>query len=208
MTHLTDEQLYNLADLTVEMQPYSEEELVQMGHLKDCEICYNKFCAARAILEVTSESGYAVLSEIYSEKAEKECCLNESVLAVLRVVRSNLENQAVTVIEQIKQLGTCFQFAPQLAFATRGAGDKKQSIYKMEDIEDEKTFVVFDTDKNELLIQINTRDLEYEDIKVSLVFEKGQNILVPVIRKGKFVKGSLENIPEMNFEIRVETENL
>lgn len=206
MTHLTDEQLYNLADLTVEMQPYSEEELTQMEHLKTCESCYDKFCAALAILEVTSESGYAVLSEIYGKEREnvEENCLDERILAVLKVIRDNLKNQVTAVIEQISWNGSRFQFEPQLAYATRSIGEEAQSIYKVEDVEDEKTFVVFDSAKNELLVQINTRELINKDIKIVLEFKDGQNISVPLTKKGNLVKGSIAGIPDMNFEIRVE----
>lgn len=65
MTHLTDEQLYYIAEITEEMQPYNDKEMKQMEHLKICKECYDKFCVSLALAEMTSESGYMVLSDIY-----------------------------------------------------------------------------------------------------------------------------------------------
>lgn len=205
MTHLTDEQIYNLAELTEEMLSYSETELEQMEHLKICEICYNKFCAARVISEITSENGYAILSEIYQKKSENiEEYLEKRILAVLKVIRDNFRNQA---IKQIKNENSRFQFGPQLAYGMRGFETEEQKIHKVEDIEDEKTFIVFDSTKSELFVQINVQELENKDIRVTLEFENNQNIEVPVVRKGIFVKGTIENIPDKDFEIRIENVN-
>lgn len=206
MTHLTEEQLYQLADATVEMQPYSEEELEQMEHLKTCESCYDKFCAALAVLEVTSESGYAVLADIYGTAKEtaKEQGMNERVLAVLIVIRDNFKTQVSAVIEQMSRMNSQFCFEPQLAFAARGVNEGGSPVYKVEDVEDDKTFVVFDSVKKELLVQVNTRELTNKDIKIVLEFDDGQIQNVPVTQKGNLVKGSIAEIPDMNFEIRME----
>ena len=64
MKHLTDDEIYRLAELTEECEPYNDVEMEQMEHLKTCTECFDKFCVTLALLEVTNESGYMVLSEI------------------------------------------------------------------------------------------------------------------------------------------------
>ena len=205
MIHLDDEQIYNLAERTMQMQPYTEEEKEQMEHMKECEICYNKFCATLALEEVMDESGLFMVSEICAGKKELNTIssLSDNVLAVVKVVRRKVEEKLTAVMEQMQELGDTFCFEPPLAFATRGIEDTESTFFKVEDIEDGKTFLMFDFVKNELLIQINIKDREVEEFQVSVEFENGQKQEIPVEKKGRFVKGILQNIPEMDFQIHI-----
>lgn len=209
MTHLTEDQIYKLAELTIEAQPYAKEELAQMEHLKECKSCYEKFCTLLALLDATSESGYTILSEVFSKvnKKEKVDHVSENILAVLRVVRNNVEKTVSSVIEQIGWNESQFQFEPQLAFATRGIEKKNSTIYKVENVDDEKTFVLFDYYRNELMIQINTKNLNNKNIKLYIEFEDGSKKTIMNEKKGKIVYGVMRNIPEMNFEIHMEIDD-
>lgn len=205
MIHLSDEQIYNLAELTIQMYPYSEEEKKQMEHMKECESCYNKFCAILALEEVLDESGFVVLSEIYvaEHSRKKKSNLNENVLAVVKVLHQKVGEKLIAVMEQVRERESVFCFEPPLSFATRGIEENESTVFKIEDIEDGKTFLMFDFDKNELLVQININDKEVEEFDVYIKFENGQEKKIPVTKKGKFVKGVLRDIPEMNFEIYI-----
>ena len=207
MNHLSDDQLYCLAAETEEMQSYQEEELLCMEHLKTCQECYEKYCAMSALLEITGESGSMVLSAILGQSKDKEAAvsLTKEVLAVVRVVRDRLQNTAHAIMEQIEQAGSTFQFAPSLAMAARGNGEVKSSIWKMEDLENEKTFIVFDAEKNELMVQLNLKNDEAENILVYLSFENAETREVILTRRGNIVKGILSNIPETSFQIHIES---
>jgi len=209
MTHLTEDQIYKLAELTIETQPYEKEEIAQMEHIKECKSCYEKFCTLLALLDVTSESGYTILSEVFSKANKRENVNNVSknILAVLRVIRNNVEKTVNSVIEQIGWNESQFQFEPQLAFATRGIERKNSTIYKVEEVEDEKTFVVFDFSKNELMIQINAKNLSNKNVKMYLKFEDGSKKVILNEKKGNLVYGVMKNIPEMNFEIHLEIDD-
>lgn len=206
MTHLTEDQLYKLAELTIETQSYEAEELAQMEHLKACKSCYEKFCTLLALLDATSESGYTILSEVFS-KANKKVKVNhvsENILAVLKVIRNNIEKTVSCVIEQIGWNESQFQFEPQLAFATRGIDKKNSTLYKVENVDDEKTFVVFDSANNQLMAQINTKSIPNKEIHIYLEFEDGRKMDIPVIRKGNLVKATIDNLPDENFKIHME----
>ena len=209
MTHLTEDQIYKLAELTIETQPYEKEEIAQMEHIKECKSCYEKFCTLLALLDVTSESGYTILSEVFSKANKRENVNNVSknILAVLRVIRNNVEKTVNSVLEQIGWNDSQFQFEPQLAFATRGIERKNSTIYKVEEVEDEKTFVVFDFSKNELMIQINAKNLSNKNVKMYLKFEDGSKKVILNEKKGNLVYGVMKNIPEMNFEIHLEIDD-
>lgn len=204
MIHLKDEQLYNLAELTMEMLPYNEEEMEQMEHLKECEDCYNKFCCTLALLEVTEESGFFVLSEIYGEAAATVSNMSKNILSVVKVIRNKLDRVSSVVMEQIEDIESVFQFEPSFAFATRGIEGENVTVSKLEDMEDEKTFLMFDGEKGELFVQINMKNIEYKDIKVFIEFENGDRINIPIEKNGNFISGIMKNIPKDNFEIYIE----
>lgn len=208
MIHLNDEQLYNLAELTMEMQPYNEEETEQMEHLKECEDCYNKFCCTLALLEVTEESGFMVLSEIYGEAAKTVSNMSKNILAVVKVVRDKIDKAKSVIMEQIESVESIFQFEPSFAFATRGMEGENVTVSKLEDIEDEKTFLVFDGEKGELFVQVNIKNMEHKNLKVFVEFERGERLNIPVEKNGNLVCGIVKNIPEGNFEIYIEKTDL
>lgn len=202
MTHLTEEQLCHIAEVTEETQPYNSQEMKQMEHLKVCEECYNKFCTALILAETTSESGYILLSEVYD--AKNKVSLNEKAIAVINVIRKKIGESLSVAIEQIEQAKSLFQFEAPLTFGTRGIGEKTSKISKVEDIDDEKTFIMFDSEKNELMVQINVKNIQKKDIRVYAEFKNSDKIEINLVKKGNIVKGTLANIPEVGFQIYIE----
>lgn len=208
MIHLSDEQLIRLAEVADEHFIYNEHELEQMEHLKTCTYCYEKFCSVRTLLEVTSDSGYSVLSEIYGIKYAGVNSVQEEnrILAVINIARNKLMESIDGVLEQINRTKASFCFEPVLAAATRGNSENNSCIYKVEDIDDDKTFVVFDSKNDELFIQINTKGLMIKKIAVYLQRESGTKIEIPLQSTGKIYKGTLKNLPTEKMQIVIEKE--
>lgn len=205
MMHLTGDEIFELAQLAEEYQPYSSLNLQQMEHLKTCNSCYRKFCAARAVIDVTSESGYMVLFDIYGLNIEnKKVSPYKRILAVVQIIQKNIEKSASAVIRQVKQDGAVFQFTPALAAAVRGRRGTGSEIFKAEDVDDERTFIIFDAGKRELMIQINRAGLKSENIKVFVCFRDSEIMEMGLEEKGRFLKGFLRNIPDNDFQIRIE----
>lgn len=230
MKHLTDDQIYRLAVLTEEMETYDSCEMEQMEHLKTCKECYDKFCAALSLVAVTSESGYMVLADIYEteklfkiedvKEIEKICetgtipasSINEKILAAVKVVRQKVEETMSAVIEQIEEIESMFEFRPALAFSTRSiksvsdndADNEIPMTVKVKNVEDEKTFIMFDAKNNQLLVQINVKELESKEIAVYLDFENHKRQEVPLERRGNIVKGVVADLPEADFSVYIE----
>lgn len=200
MIHLTNDELYNLAELTFNDQPYNKAELTQMKHLKTCEECYRKFCAALAMMNVTSEAGYMMLSEIYNV----EPLPGEKLLAVIRVIKNRINHSVAAVMEQLNEAGSRLHFAAPFMLGARSPGSEPSSISRLEEAEAEKTFVLFDAEKNELFIQLDLKPLQTDNVRVYLDFDNSERITVPLERKGNIIKGILRNIPDGDFKIRIE----
>lgn len=206
MMHLSDEEIMRLAEITEEHLNYSEHELKMMNHLKTCLSCYEKFCSSLALLEVTSDSGYVVLSEIYGmEDARKLVVRAENkILAVVNLVRNKLLENIDVILEQVERTGDAFRFQPSVAMATRGLIDSDKSVYKVEDVNDDKTFIMLDPRSNELLVQINTKEFENTRIRAFLRLESGETIEINMELKGKIYKGLVNDLPSEKFQIIIE----
>lgn len=206
MTHLTENQIMNLAEKTEEMYPYSEAEREMMLHMKFCESCYEQFCSALALLEVTSESGYSVLSEIYGMEYAKSLAAKagNKILAVVSFVKNKLLENIDVIMEQIDRETDSFRFRPSLATAARGQADSSRKMYKLEDISDEKTFIIMDPENDELMIQINARSLSGKSIRAYIETESGNIIECELQLKGKIYKGIVKGLPSEKFQIVLE----
>lgn len=205
MMHLTDDEIFELAQLTEDCQPYNSVHLQQMEHLRTCELCYGTFCSALAIMDVTSVCGYMVLSEIYGIDMETEEAFPcKRVLAAVRIIQKKIEQSASGVIKQVEQAGAAFKFISVPSTSIRGVGGTGSEIFKVEDVDDEKTFIVFDAGKMELMVQINRTRLEFGDVKVYICSPNSDTTEVSLQGKGRYLKGILDNIPEEDFEIRIQ----
>lgn len=208
MTHLSEDQIMHLAEVTEDMIPYSALEKEMMLHLKSCEECYSQFCSCLALLEVTSESGYTVLSEIYGMEYAKSLAAKagNKILAVVNLVKTKLMENMDVIMEQVEGSGDSLRFRPALATAARGLSDSSKKMYKVEDVSDEKTFIIMDPVNDELLIQINTKTIPSEKIRVYLKTESGKIIDCDMTLKGKIYKGIIKELPSEKFQIIIEEE--
>lgn len=206
MTHLSEDNLMRLAEIAEEDLSYSDSELEMMDHLKTCVSCYEKFCSALALLSVTSESGYVVLSEMYALKREENPIkqISNKILAAVNFAINRLAENVDVVLDQVKSASAAFFFQPSLAMATRGLSESGQGIYKVEDINDEKTFIAVDPVSRNLLIQINTKELGNIRIRAFLQLEGGGMIEIQLQQKGKIYKGQISDFPSERFQIIVE----
>ena len=71
MKHLTDEQLFSLAERTADFAPYDGDQLRQLEHLKKCEPCYDRFCAYSAVTDASTESAACLLFDGKALTAEE-----------------------------------------------------------------------------------------------------------------------------------------
>ena len=203
MKHIDFNNLYHLATLTIDDAPLDELQIEQMNHIADCKDCYDEFCSIMAILEVTNETGMIAVRKILSDKLNSfEDSVVQKVLAVISVRAKVIKEQISVIMEQLQSNinGLCFE-AP-LAMATRNVEpDTPPKISKLEDIENEKTFILFDPARGSMYVQLDIRDLTSDTISVHLEFPNKKKREIPLTRDGYILKGELNNITDTDFEI-------
>ncbi|SHK92686.1 hypothetical protein [Hespellia stercorisuis] len=210
MMHLNDDQLLNLAEIATAEEEFDDEQIQQLEHLKTCRECYESFCLLSAMSDAMSVSA-SPLFVPNSEKImlqESAMKIKRKVLATLNFVRKGSVEAVNDAICQINQAGAFLKFGPSLAMATRGVKTNSEATVRLEEFEDEKTYIVFKQDRNELVIQINLHKIETETVHVYLDFEGGTVIEVPLEKNGKLMRGSIANIPENSFQMRIESGSL
>lgn len=205
MMHLTTNEIFELAFMVSDGQKIDESE--KLEHLKECDECYGKFCLALAILDSTSDEGFenlAITSPVVENKSETSSV--PETLSMIKVVRQKIEEVKSVVMEQINSINAALIFEPTFAFAARGDGSFSKSVVKLEELDDEKTYVEFNADKNKLFVQIDIRNLDKKDIEIFLLFDDLRIKEVPTFKEGNLVKGNLSDIPEGDFKIYIKAE--
>ena len=78
---------------------------------------------------------------------------------------------------------------------TRGVSGNRGSVYTVEDLDDEKTFIAIDSERKELLLQVNATGLPDSGIKAYLQLSSGEKIEVQIERRGFLYIGKVNNLP-------------
>ena len=108
------------------------------------------------------------------------------------------------IMEHAEGSGAFFKFHPALATVARGLSESSNKMYKLEDVSDEKTFIIIDPVSDELLIQINAKTISNGRIRVYLKTESGEIIDCDMTAKGKIYKGIIKELPPEKFQIIIE----
>lgn len=117
------------------------------------------------------------------------------------VVVTRVNTIAKVTMEQVHKLDFGLEFGPALAMATRGIDSNLSNGVRYEDVEDEKTYIFYEPDKGELVIQLNSALVEAESVLVYVKYETGKQIDVPMIKKGKVFYGSISDVYDNKFSI-------
>ncbi|MBR5800861.1 MAG: hypothetical protein IKY23_12465 [Lachnospiraceae bacterium] len=206
MRHIGFEMLNCLAEMVDEGQPLNEQDKCAMNHISECKECYDKFCALLLLQDVTNETGYIELAEMFKVRKPAKAIevVNEKVMAVISVVTKQMKNAIAVLMEQIGDIREGFAFEKALVPITRSVSEKELVVPKMEEAENEDTFVMFDPYLHELLIQIDMSDSDLREFEIYILLEEREKIKVPMKRLGTLAIGKLEQVPDADFQIYIE----
>ena len=206
MMHLTIDEIFELASKFSTEEIMNVEEIEKLQHIKECKECYEKLGIAVALCDATMPKGLSLVAELrqHTESTFEEITEN---ISVIKVVRQKINDIKTAVMEQLDVKRAILYFEPAIAVATRGDETNViSSMVKLEELDDEKTFIAFDAKRNELYIQVNVKNLQSNKIGVYLLCENKKIIEVPVILERGLIKGRVNNIPDGDFKIYIDAE--
>lgn len=205
MLHLTEEQLIRLAEKSESYLPYDAQEEEQMLHLRRCEACYERFCAALVLLETTGDAGALVLAEALAQERKKQTAAEPGrILAAVRVAYQRLMDGLDDAVRQLASAGAALQFQPALAAGARGQAEGAGSCV-LEDVADAKTFLMIDGERGELFLQL--RGVPGGGTpKAYLQTDSGKRTEIPLQQRDGVYKGMLTELPTEDYQILIEQE--
>lgn len=202
MMHLTEDQLYHLAELSCDAEELNTEEDQQFDHVKSCRECFNQYCVLATILDATSLNCDLVFDPV--QIPESTVAPVRKLLVALRVTCERVYNTISLIGEQIPQNMATFAFEPVLATAVRGSSSSKTSILRMEDLDDEDTYFVYDAENRKLIVQFDANGRDAANFKAYLKFADQITMDIPLLKGGLYLKGTLSDVPSGNFDIFIE----
>ncbi len=200
MTHPGIDEILELASRTSDGLPYSDDERAMMEHLKECEECYDRFYAALALSDAVGNIG--LLSAAKNEATEK-AGVGSKILATIGVIVDKVSSGIGTALQQLDEATATFSFMPAMSLATRGTGDHQNSQSKLEDVNDEKTFISYDPETGRLYVQINLKDLPEKNVTVTVKTSDGRIEEIPMQKTGALLSGSIDNPKDGEFKVVV-----
>lgn len=208
MKHLSYDELFRLSEASVNQEGFDDEQIEQLEHLKTCRDCYESFCLLSSLADIMSESGSYMLDKkaAVSIVTKVENAVKTKVLAKIQVIRNAASTTVGAVLEQIDQETAALKFGPSLAMATRGGRKTESTAIRLEEFEDDKTYIVFKPESNELEIQVNVRGMRIDNLRVYVEFADSTTIDIPVTKRGNIAKGSLKDISNCDFQVYIEAE--
>lgn len=157
MEHISEDQLIELADIITNKSIATDKDLALMNHLKECDDCYKQFCHFVVISEATSMMGMNAIADIAKEKAFVNSSMKEragQIIAKIHIVTKAVKDEIECLLEQFDNEMSLMNFDQPLAYATRGAGSVDKKTYKLEDIENNNNFIIYDSDNRKLMVQL------------------------------------------------------
>ena len=160
MSHMTNDKFYRLATLLTQELAFEQEDVVAMQHIMSCADCTRKLKRATTIVE--SMDNIALVS-LLAERVTKISSVTESEKAIIQIVVLDTRS----IMKQLEADTAQWLFDTPLGIGSkRSTSSAGQSIEKLEDFDNSKTFVSYDPVKKILVIQIDGKDGKVPSAKI------------------------------------------
>lgn len=197
MNHLLKDTIVQLAKCIADDLPFTADERMAMEHIRVCDDCCRSLIAMAALLRSESDAGMA----------ETACSLHRvsapvPVQVAFHCTLQKLgENFAVSLQQTLNAMGS-WRFMPPLAAAARSSESAGQTA-RLEDIENEKTFVLIDSEQDRVIVQIDTDRLDRPLLEAHLVTMDGRTIPITFTQHQSILHALISPIPDNEFDLIV-----
>lgn len=194
MSHLSKEMLYRLAGLVTWDMGFEPEDARSMQHLKQCESCYRKLCAAMAMMDAVDEFGFV---EAAAAAAPRRECRKMAPCRARVEIAMRVERLCPT-LEVVRATGG-WTFGAGETMVSLGGAVALCPPTRLEDRADRGTFLEIDPEDGRLSIRLSD-DFSARDLRATLVTPAGEARPISLGTAG----GELPPLPEGNYRIILE----
>lgn len=196
MQHLTDDQLFHLADTIAEEDAFTEQDCQNMEHIGKCERCFRQLQNMIEILEATK---HAPELATYSYSEDDTSANPHMQSAVVKIVVVDM----AAIMEQIQTAATAWAFDKPLPVTTRGISTPVSTTPKLEDIENSNTYIAYDPIRRALTIQIEP-DAQGVIPSAYLKFKDGTTREIHFETHGHFFRATVRDLTDGEYEVILE----
>lgn len=196
MSHITNDKFYHIATLLTQELAFEQDDIVAMQHIMSCADCSRKLKRATAIVE--SIDNIALVS-LLAEQVTKPSSAAENEKAIIQIVVLDTRS----IMKQLESATAQWLFDAPLGIGSkRSTGSVGQSIEKLEDFDNSKTFVSYDPVKKILAIQIDGKDGKVPSAKIKT--PDGNIRSVSFEKRGSVYWAEVRNLEQGEYELVLE----
>lgn len=185
MSHLLDDQLYDLAAKVRNNDPFSKEDVANMRHIAQCDDCYQALCCMMAMQDVSMHLGEYAFAPSTSK-------ISAVIRLAIRKVRP--------LLEQVEAGMGTWRFGAPLPISGTRSKKAAGNVQKLEDTENGQTFVAYDPERKLLVIQLHCSEDDQQP-SVQLQLPDGNLREVPLTQQGEYLFGEVRDLDEGDYQI-------
>lgn len=196
MSHITNDKFYHIATLLTQELAFEQDDIVAMQHIMSCADCSRKLKRATAIVE--SIDNIALVS-LLAEQVTKPSSAAENEKAIIQIVVLDTRS----IMKQLEAATAQWLFDAPLGIGSkRSTSSVGQSIEKLEDFDNSKTFVSYDPVKKLLAIQVDGKDGKVPSAKIKT--PDGNVRSVSFEKRGSVYWAEVRNLEQGEYELILE----
>ena len=207
MMHLTDEEIYLLAEKKITDQEYDDCEFEKLSHIRSCDNCYKLFCASLAVAEVMNPP--EIIEDYYEEalnQKNKPSISPDNILASIKIIRQQFSDTVSAIVQQVQKSASPFSFVSALPMASRGNTSNIEETVKIELEQANETWIAYDPLTRDLAIRLEEAQLPSETVHAYVRSAGHEDIEIPLQRAGNYYMGFLSGIEIEDFDLQICTE--
>lgn len=194
MNHLSDEQIYDLALKVVNQSSFSSEDVANMKHVGQCDMCYNMLCSIMAIHDIAShlvDFATAPIQEVVTATIKGVCsAIIQLTIGAARPILSQIDSG----------LGSWTFGSPLAVAGSRALSVSESTATKLEDVDNSKTFIAYDSEKQLLVVQVDCSDIS-DHATVQLRSPDGTTNDIPLTKRGSVLWAEVSDLPDGKYDI-------
>jgi hypothetical protein len=188
MKHLTEDQLYELAVKIATKAAFTEENVICMKHISQCDGCYQMMCCIIAMQDI------ALHLEDFA--AVQETIVPPRITAVIHLA----VDQHQPSLNQVKTGLANWNFDVPALLPEERIEEKISGIQKLEDVDDSQTYIAYDRTKKLLEIQISCG---IGDTVPSVMIKHldGEAVSLMLAPNGSTLRGEVHDLEDGDYQV-------
>lgn len=200
--HLNVDEIVDLITDVSQKRKISCRDREKLKHLKNCKKCYELFGMVLAVNDAATSN---VIDYTETIRESKKPVVAKGALSIVRVTRQEQQDINSFTIQQVDKMSALLNFEYSHTLTVQdNIVDINPHIFKFEERNESKTFIMFNTLNDRLVVQIYRKNLAVDKIGVYILCENKRIIELQMKKREDFIECFETDIPKENFKIYID----